>query len=49
MFNRAFGASAAADAFNAAMRIPNILMNLFAGCVGGVHPGLRGAAARDQP
>ena len=48
VFAHYFGTSDAADAFNAAFRIPNFLQNLFGEgrAVGVVHPGLRRAASR---
>jgi putative peptidoglycan lipid II flippase len=53
IFNRYFGASAAADAFNAAMRIPNFLQNLFGeGVLSAsfipVYAGLLGRGEREQ-
>jgi putative peptidoglycan lipid II flippase len=50
VFSSSFGTSAAADAFNAAMRIPNILQNLFGEGVlsASFIPVYAGLLARDQ-
>ena len=46
------GVSPAADAFKAALRIPNLMQNLLGGAVGVVHPRVRpaaGGAATTRP